>query len=391
MYFKLRNNSTRYGGTANIDSTSWRRHMLADLYNVILGNITATSGLNSTVWNRSRCVITGSRPTSGIYTNGVSNTTTNASYNDYYFAIRKYHYGKTINSSFNAYRELSIRWHDNWGFSPRMATHSTSQNTSGNWAYGWSGNSNTTTAPEYQQLDSPYEVLEIEGIVNDKVLFIRVNRDDNVAGWKFNFAMIDQEYQANLDDHLSASYQYWCPTIEIVSIDHGLEANNTVGRTNTNADYKVWKMYKSQVVGQNTNGYNTSVDITGYQNTGYDHTDTVRGHYVSMYPFMWWEMPQQIPMPNGDNGYIMQPMLCRTGLGTKVFAGQHYDYKEYARMMNFYRTNDDSFYTGERVLDADGNAYRAFRLNKCGGANAYYAYNHSVYKNAVYLIPEGGT
>jgi len=60
-------------------------------------------------------------------------------------------------------------------------------------------------------------------------------------------------------------------------------------------------------------------------------------------------------------------------------------------MMNFYRTNDDSFYTGERVTDADGNVYRAFRIHKCGGQGDHWNYNAAVSKNATYLFPEGGT
>ena len=66
--------------------------------------------------------------------------------------------------------------------------------------------------------------------------------------------------------------------------------------------------------------------------------------------------------------------------------------------MGIWRTGDDTFFTGERVTDGDGNAYRAFRAYKVGSpttSNTGFTYNwgyaqeHS--RSAVYLFPESGT
>ena len=65
--------------------------------------------------------------------------------------------------------------------------------------------------------------------------------------------------------------------------------------------------------------------------------------------------------------------------------------------MGIWRTGDQTFYTGERVTDAEGNAYRAFRVYKVGASDtsstAYtqgWNYANPYTKSAVYLFPEGG-
>lgn len=391
MYFKLVTNDNSFGGANNL-SENHRYLAMAGLYGVITGSITNTSGLNSTVFNRSASVITGDRPTAGIYETRQSNTNAGASYNDQYFVFRKYHYGKTINSSYTPYREFYYRWCNDWGHVPRMYTHYASNGMpSTNTNADWNGY-NSTTAGIYQINDAiANEWYSWEGIVNDKVFVLRNSRANNTNDWHWFCSMIDQEYQPNLDDHLFNSYADYCPTVGVWSAEKKLEQNHTSGQVDASNDRKQFLVFKNQVVGENTDGYNTTVHLNGGYHTGYYSTNTQQSAYPSYWPQAWHEMPQRIPMSNGDNAYMIQPIMYEGDYGTTIRNNTHYDYKGKARMMNFYRTNDDSFYTGERVTDADGNVYRAFRIHKCGGDADHWGYNIAVAKSAVYLFPEGGT
>jgi len=392
MFFKLVTNSDDFGGTQNLNDTS-RWKMMRDLYAVITGTITNTSGLDSTVWNVSACTLTGARPTNGIYQTQVTNNTSAAAYNDQYFRFRKYHYGKTINSSYTPYRDFYLRWCNDWGIVPRTTTGGNSANMMpGNSSSDWFGNGNTTSGI-YRALGHTLanQFYSFEGIVNDKVFVLRVNRASNLDTWHLHSVMVDQEYQPNLDDYLHGTYNDWCPTVMIHNGDIRLERNDTVGYTNTTNDVKQFQVFKQQVVGQNTDGYNTALSGTSHYHTGYYTTQVAYAHRGSYWPPAWHETAQRIPMSNGDNAYLIQPLMYEGGYGANVRNNQHYDWKQKARMMNMYRTNDDSFYTGERVTDADGNVYRAFRMHKVGGQDNFWGYNTQVSKNAVYLFPEGGT
>jgi len=391
MYFKLVTNDADFGGSQNLNE-NYRYLAMADLYGVITGSVTNTTGLNSTVFNRSASVITGARPTSGIYATRQTNTNSAASYNDQYFVFRKYHYGKTINSSFNAYREFYFRWVNDWGQVPRMYSHYSSNGLpSTNVNADWNGNNNTTLGI-YQRNDAiANEWYSWEGIVNDKVFLLRSSRANNANDWHWTCSMIDQEYQPNLDDHLLSAYADYCPTVGVWAAETKLELNATNGQTDATNDRKQFLVFKNQVVGENTDGYNTPANINGQYGTGYYSTNDQQSAYSSFWPPAWHEMPQRIPMANGDNAYMIQPIMYEGDYGTTIRSNTHRDYKGKARMMNFYRTNDDSFYTGERVTDADGNVYRAFRIHKCGGNASHWNYNAAVSKSAVYLFPEGGT
>jgi len=201
MYFKLVTNDSTFGGQYSL-SEGHRYLAMAGLYGVITGTITNTSGLNATVFNRAASVITGARPTAGIYQTRNTNTASAASYNDQYFIFRKYHYGKTINSNYNAYREFYFRWVNDWGQVPRMYTHYSTNGLPGTTGGDWNGYGNTT-AGIYQQNDAiASEWYSWEGIVNDKVFALRSNKSNQTNNWHWFCSMIDQEYQPNLDDHL---------------------------------------------------------------------------------------------------------------------------------------------------------------------------------------------
>ena len=94
----------------------------------------------------------------------------------------------------------------------------------------------------------------------------------------------------------------------------------------------------------------------------------------------------------------MKGVLFCPQIGNVRLGNDHKDYKEWARLIGMWRTADDSFYSGERVVDGDGNAYRAFRVYKVGGLDTSgtgwtyeWGPDHAHSNSAVYLFPEGGT
>ena len=394
MYFRLVTNSDDFGGTQNLNDAH-RRYVMDALYQVIHGGITTVSQLSATYFNKAACVIQGARPTAGIYTAQGSNTTSSASYNDHYWTIRKHHYGKTINASYTPYRDIYMRWNNNWGQKMRMFTNGVGTNgvpTTEYNASDWCGNSNSTNAI-YNVTDGlANEWYSWEGIVNDKVFVLRYNQKDHLDGWHGHFIVADQEYQPDLDNYLHGAYNDWCPSVLIMTQEKKLERNETRGVDTGTNDMRNIYVGKNQVVGQNTSGYNTNWIQHSHYHNGYYSTQNAYSNYASTWPPMWHEMPQKIPMANGDNAYIIQPLMYEGDYGTNIRSNQHRDWKGKARMMNMYRTNDDSFYTGERVTDAEGNVYRAFRIYKHGGATGtHHGSTAQVSKNGVYLFPEGGT
>ena len=77
----------------------------------------------------------------------------------------------------------------------------------------------------------------------------------------------------------------------------------------------------------------------------------------------WGEILGTTPISNGNKGFVMQPLLYKINYGQVMtyptYNYSHLDYKENARLMGIWRTGDQTFYTGERVTDAEGNVYES--------------------------------
>jgi len=394
MYFKLVSNDTGWGGSYAYGNYGNRRYLfMKDVMNVINGSFTSVSQLNATeaVFNTSASVITGSAPSNNMYIQRNHNNNSNATNSDQYFVIEKRHHGYLEDNNFTASRRIYCRFQNSWGLSFKMASSGNNTNSVPGANYGWTEIANSGHASEYQQIDVPDEIYSIEGVVNDKVFIVTVKRSNISNSWSWNFAMIDQEYHPSLDMHLYNQNSLHCPTVCFSTAEYNLEANNTTGQISSTADLKFLYIGKSQTIGQNHAGYNIPNYGTGREMGGYKDRSTQVGNKPSIWPRPWFEMPMRLPTSNGGNAYMIQPLMYEGTYGTTSTANTHYDYKAFSRLMNFYRTNDDGFYTGERVTDADGNVYRAFRMHKCGGTNTYWNYTHDVRRNATYLVPESGT
>tara|TARA_B100000963_G_scaffold360188_1_gene390109 strand:+ start:1556 stop:2776 length:1221 start_codon:yes stop_codon:yes gene_type:complete len=406
MYFKLMLNSTAFGGANNLDYPSYKRYIFQDLQGVIMGTITAASGLQSYYFNQSTSIITGSRPSTGIYhtTGCYDNLGSSDSSNEHYFQFYKKHHGYLQdNTNANMQRGCHIYTDSTYCIFPRMGTNFSNSksgisNRFPNSMGGWlDASSSSDPAINY---NNPHYWHSIEGIVNDKVFMLKVNRSQyTTSAPDMIFMMVDQEYQANYDNYTRSQFQYHCPTVAIYHAEFNLEQNNTVGKTSTSGASSGNLFGKVQMYGLNyPNGSNHSDSYSQARNMGQYTTNTSYSSYASLMPPPWYELYGRSPIANGDRGFIMQPLLFVPQIGLNRTAGNHKDHKEWSRLVGLWRTADDSFYSGERVLDGDNNAYRAFRAYKVAGidtsSSGYtyqwdYSYAHS--RSAVYLLPEGGT
>lgn len=407
MYFKLVSNGTQFGGPNNVNYASYRRYVLEDLRGVIMGTITSTSGLNSTVHNASASTITGSRPTTGIYheTGCNRNTGSSATSDDYFFQFYKRHHGYLQdNTNADMQRAVHIRSEGTYALFPRMGTDVTNSVTGINNDFPNSMNGWLDGGSTYDPsagFTTPYYWQSVEGIINDKVFVLKLNMSPLGAGYPdMIFIMADQEYQANYDNAQRATHQYHCPTVAIYHAEFNLESNNTVGSTSTSGKRAGNNIGKVQKFGRYyPNGTNSSDSYTSSYMMGNYTTNTVYDSYNSLMPPPWYEILGRTPVGSGNAGYIMQPLLFVPHHGLPITANYyHSDYKEFARLMGIWRSADDGFFSGERVTDGDGNAYRALRAYKVGsptssntGYNYSWSYSYEHSRSAVYLFPEGGT
>lgn len=409
MYFKLVVNHTTFGGTQNLGYTSYNRYLMEDLRGIILGTITNTSQLSTYAFQSSASVITGTAPSTGMYTAGYYNTnTSNAT--DQFFQIKKRHHGYLQdNTNFDAHRYMHFRWITSNSISVQMGSHVTDSttgisnampSTGGRGMTGYNGDNGNFS----YGYDRPSYHHSWEGIINDSVFVLKINLGDPNSTSSLGsetFVMVDQEYQPNLDNHMRANYQYYCPMTAMGFACDRLEFNNMQsGKTSTTYDYKGLAMGTVQTQGAHGNNYNSNWTSTSYYNSGYFSTNKAYGYYVHTQPPMWWDMPNKLPGADGNANYAMYPLhhSPHVGLVNTYGGSYHKDYKEHSKLIGMWRTNDDSFFTGERVTDSNGRAYRAFRLYKCGDVNSSgtgyangFDYDATHSRSATYLFPEAGT
>lgn len=404
MYFRLKSNHTGHGGTTNTNYDSYRRFVLQDIQKLMTGDITAASGLNGTVFDRGSSVVTGSAPTAGIYSLRASDSLAYSS-NDNWFQVKKYHHGKVLNSSFNASRTISMRWQDAWPIGGAIGTPDSTSSGLGttnafprNDLKNFVGSTSTSTTACYGY-DTPGYLYEINGIINDGVFAVTCKYGQADTSWSLSMCVVDQEYQPNMDDHFFSENSNYCPTQYWGFAEYNLEANNGPSLISDNtyrSGTTFGSIHRRGRAGTSNSTSNSSNDF----HYGYYDTDVYQNQYESIFPCPWFDMPERAPVAGGNSGYIMQPLMKfgRHGLANTPTTNFHKDYKEYSMLRGVWRTNDNSFYTGERVTDSSGRSYRAMRLHKCGASStvstqgylAGYVYNYPHSRSAVYLFPEDG-
>lgn len=393
-YLKLVMNHTTWGGSTNMNNVAHRWYVMQEIQEFLNGNHTATSDMNGTYINTSASVIindTADRPAANIYRDITGNNTSAASYSNQYIHFKKYHYGNQETGStdvnFGSFNYISIRWYDTYGLMCRTLDKSLSQAfpySTGDAAGTWTGD---TSANQWRMPLTPGNCYAIHVIMTDKLFGMWVEHSNAVTGDFYAHILSDLEFSPDLMRHLWNENNFYCPQYTFNSAERRLrnDADTTSGMTSTTTNSKRLSIGMKHRPG--ANGIkNTTAGLGTHYHWGYTATSANFNNYPSMFPPPWYDMPTEIPVANGDTGYIMQPLTSWPYIGYVSRSNMHNDYHGFPRMMNMWRTNDESFGHGERVTK-DGKYYRSFRLHRCGGGYGNTA--DALFRNACYLFPEG--
>lgn len=393
-YLKLVMNHTSWGGSANLAVDSYRRNVLNEIQLFLTGSRTSTAQMDSTVINTtSSVIINGSadRPSSNIYRNIVGNNTSTASYALQYITFKKYHYGNqetgSTDANFGAYNYITIKWMNTYGLICRTTDKADSQAfpySTGTTVGSWTGD---TGSSQWRTPLNPSQCYAIHVVMTDKLFGMWVEHSNVVTGNYYTHVLADLEFSPELMRHLWSENNFYCPQYTINAADRRLrnDADVTPGSTSSTSYSKRLTIGMKHRPG--ANGIkNTSAGLGSHYHWGYTTTQANYSEYPSIYPPPWYDMPTQIPVANGDTGYLMQPLTAWSYIGYVNRQNNHYDYHGFPRLMNIFRTNDESFGYGERV-EKDGKYYRCFRIHRCGGG--YGNVTDQLFRNACYLFPEG--
>jgi hypothetical protein len=392
-YLKLVMNHTQWGGSTNMSNAAHRWYVMHEIQEFLNGNHTATSDMNSTYINTAASVIindTADRPSANIYRSIAGNNSSAASYNNQYIQFKKYHYGNqetgSTDTNFGSYNYIFIRWYDTYGLMCRTMDKALSQSfpySTGNTAGTWTGDTGTSQwrFPMY-----PGQCYAIHVIMTNKMFGMWVEHSNVTTDKFYTHVLTDLEFNPDLMRHTWSGNNFYCPQYTINAADNRLrvDADSSASNTSTTSNSKRLTVGMKHRVGAN-GIVNPNPSPGSYYHWGYPSTTAAYYYYPSYFPAPWYDMPTQIPVANGDTGYLMQPLTAWPNTGYVNRNGNHYDYHGYPRMMNIWRTNDEAFGYGERV-SKDGKYYRAFRIHRCGGG---YGNHDGLYRNACYLVPEG--
>lgn len=393
-YLKLVMNHTTWGGSANLAVDTYRRNVLNEIQLFLTGSRTTTAQMDATVINTASSVIingASDRPSSNIYRNITGNNTSNAAYSLQYIRFKKYHYGNqetgSTDANFGSYNYITIKWMNTYGLICRTTDKADSQAfpySTGTTTGSWTGD---TGSSQWRTPLNPSQCYAIHVLMTDKMFGMWVEHSNVVTGNFYTHVLSDLEFSPELMRHLWGGNNFYCPQYTINAADRRLrnDADVTAGSTSSTSYSKRLTIGMKHRPG--ANGIkNTTAGLGSHYHWGYTTTQANYSEYPSMFPPPWYDMPTQIPVANGDTGYLMQPLTAWSYIGYVNRQNNHYDYHAFPRLMNIFRTNDESFGYGERV-EKDGKFFRCFRIHRCGGG--YGNVSDSLFRNACYLFPEG--
>ena len=223
--------------------------------------------------------------------------------------------------------------------------------------------------------------------MTDKLFGMWVEHSNAVTGYFYSHILTDLEFSPDLMRHLWNDNNFYCPQYTINTADIRLRNDADASSSSTSTTTHSKRVTIGMKHRPGANGIkNQNAGMGSHYHWGYTTTNANYNAYPSMFPPPWYDMPTQIPVANGDTGYIMQPLTAWSYIGYVNRQNNHYDYHGMPRMMNIWRTNDEGFGYGERV-QKDGKYYRSFRLHRCGGGYGNVA--DALMRNACYLFPEG--
>ena len=346
-----------------------RAAFMLDLAGLATGIKTSTDDLNSISCNKSASVISGTGPTSGIYTQQATSLS-NTSQDDYYLWIKKYHYAKGNPSTFQAQNAIQMGWTDQHYFRFRHQDKdfgNTMYTNSGFWGQY------SSTSYNYGKLFYAMSgIQEAHIIINDTTFFIMIKSIGTEttidhAYWslqdiEYIQAIDDYQYQAN--NKYSPFCSWW---------GYNLNTMYSNGTSNTSTNNHRNGMYRCQYVDRQ----GTMRNCTPYDsyNYAFGHVTTTSGNYCSMHPRMG-ERQFKVTGTGAANHHMLVPCVYDGTMKAETSDPRK------GAMPNVFRTTDNYFDDGDVLLDGS-TRYRVFRVHKTGHANFT-----SATEEAFYAFPE---
>ena len=346
-----------------------RAGFLLDLAGLATGTKTTTDDLTTLSCNKAASVISGTGPTSGMYTASVSSLSDNSS-DEYSMYLTKYHYAKGNPASFQARNRLVMGWNDTYFLRFRHADKDGANlNYSTNGFWGQYSSTSYNYGKLFQHMG---QIQEAHIVINDTTFLVMIKGTGTEATidhafWGFN----DIEYIQAIDDYQYQADNKYGPFCSWWGFNLNTMYNNGASNTSTNTHRN--GMYRPYYVDrQGTYRNCTPYDSYSY---AYGHVTTTTGTYCSMHPRQG-EKQFKVTGTGAANHHMMVPI---------VYDGTMKDETSDPRkgaMPNVFRTTDNYFDDGDVLLDGS-TRYRVFRLHKTGNANFT-----SATEEAFYAFPE---
>jgi hypothetical protein len=378
MYLKL-----VFNQTSSTSGSNWGP-ALQTISNFATGTWTSTSQITSTHITKESSVVSGTAPTSGIYTASLSSGTTTA-----YITITKHHYAKGLNGgAFQARSRMFLEWNSTNGFkvsyydsqgqnayprSDAMTYISSNTATTGSrWTDGSGAN---------QDLININGISVIHCIITDHVLLIQLQTTGTSLQKDYGTWMIaDLEYIPSIDNYAYTSnvrytpqvfaYWYWPDT---------MDQGNGSGVTATNAT----GLYRTQYLDQYGTYRNTIVNTGDFNSTIHYGNQTGDSLAPVMHPRPM-NRVFQVPVTSGDYAHQLIPLMYNGHSD----ALNNFGDPRHSRLMSCFRTSEDLGFTGDMITEGSGN-FRIFRIHKCGNASPASAAFNACYAFPEFNIPYG--
>ena len=388
----------------NTGAANGPRYLIEALYNIVVNNYTIAQTSTAAI-NHGMSYIAGSRPTNTTYTSISGHTPQQQSAQDNYnlngycsFNKKSYATGQgsgAANAAYTPSRVIQVSYgiapyansthsgYPHWGRGFRcnmgssnfgnFAPYNNSSNVH-NWGTAHGGHSSNTSSGYRVGEDGINGLDSIHMIVNDTTFMIMVvssgSPTEQDQGW---FCVSDLEHNGTYDNHAHSSFATYCPTPVMWSQWQNVMSNPTL---TSNSVYPQWGMYMPQYVDQEGMLRN-STNADEHDAYGWGDQSTTYADACSTFP-----APRtNVYSMKGTGGEDIHP-LVPLQYSPHMDHGSFYGDPRQGRIMNVYRTSNNSFDRGDVILDGS-TRYRAFKTHKTGHADKV-----SALQNATYAYPE---
>jgi len=372
MYLKLVFNQTSSAAVA-----AWST-ALTTISNFATGTWTSTSQITSTHITKESSVVSGTAPTSGIYS-----ATASSGSNFFSLSITKRHYAKGLNSgAFQASSIMMLDWNNSSGFKVQYRDSQNSNaypQSSGSPSYITSNNN--SSSPRWYDANGAVDLVNINGIsvihciITDHVLLIQVQTTGSSVQKDYGTWMIaDLEYIPSIDNYAYTSNVRYTPQVFAYWFwPDTMDRGNGVGTTTANAT----GLYRTNYLDQYGTYRNTLVNSGDWDSTTHYGNQTANSNAPTLNPRPM-NRVYQIPVTSGDYAHQLIPLMY---VGHSDSTDNFGD-PRHSRLMSCYRTSEDLGFTGDMITEGSGN-FRIFRVHKCGNQAP-----SSAAFNACYAFPE---